>query len=664
MARLQHHTSEKEHIQDRTTRLLVLLIIILGAIFRFYSLGLTRHSYDDSYPSYDALRMLSTGTLLLTGQPSSVFLDNPALMSYLQAIPLLIWRSPWAIYLLIVALNSTATFFTYRVARDLLGRTPALIASFLFAVNPWIVHFSRTTWVQALMPLLTTNAAWGLWPAMAGQERPHRQVLLAFVALTVLTQSYIQAWGILAQVVLLVVLFRQRIPRRPLLIGTAILLIVTLVYIVGLVGNWEDSIARLDGFSSGEGLHLTTEAIDHATRLVSGRDYEHVWARRGAEAYELRRSLSIIVDVLLKIGLVAGGALAVREWIQRKEGRDIAAILLLWFCIPILLMSWSAFPIHIHYLLLCCPAGHLLAAWGLSILDRKGLRWILITFLLAIMILFGINLYVANQVVAQDPTTDARFDDWALESGARVGRNIRDLLGDPLWPIDSPPPQRIAAQGHPALLSSLSGTYVQVLKGWNYPNFVVLAESPLLYVLVDKEPEVEFLEPLHQSFPERTIQFIDGTTVNFVQMHPCPRTTALALPEVQVDWPSQAGLSILGYTLSDSTVEPGQTIDCATYWRVEQQTSEQVEWFIGAVYQLVDQDENLSASTSGRSQWARRWELGDVYIERIQVPIPADLPSGEYELAIGLFDSIHSVAYPFIPAQGSTDSVRIPITVE
>jgi 4-amino-4-deoxy-L-arabinose transferase-like glycosyltransferase len=664
MAESKHGTPEIEQAQNRPTQLLILLIIILGALFRFYALGSARHSYDDSYPSYDALRMLSTGTLLLTGQPSSVFLDNPALMSYLQAIPLLIWRSPWAIYLLIVALNSTATYFTYRVTCDLLGRTPALIAALLFAVNPWMVHFSRTTWVQALMPLLTTVTAWGLWPAMAGQDHPQRRLLLAFIALTVLTQTYIQAWGILAQVVLLVAIFHRRIPRKPLLIGVTILLIATSIYVVGLAGDWEEVVARLGSFSSGEGFRFSPEAIDHATRLVSGRDYEHVWARRGAEAYELRHSLSLAVDVLLKLSLAAGGVIAARKWIQRKEDRDTSVILLLWLCVPILLMSWSAFPIHIHYLLLSCPAGHILAAWGLSGLDRKRLRYSLILLLLAVSILFGVNLYVANQVVAQDPTTGKRLDDWALNAGARVGGSIQDLLGDSPQAVDSSQPLRIAAQGHPALLSSLSGTYVQVLRGWNYPNFIVLAESPMLYVLVNTEPEVGFLEPLHHPFPERTLQFADGTTVSFVQMDSCPRTTALTLPEVQIDWPSSAGLSMLGYTLSDPVIEPGQSIECVIYWRVEQQIPEQVEWFIGTVYQLVDQDGNLRSSTPGRSQWARRWELGDVYVEHTQVPLPADLPPGEYDLTVGLFDSIHSVAYPFIPTQGSTDSVQVPIIVE
>lgn len=113
----------------------LLVILALGTGLRFFELGLARHSYDDAYPSYDALRMLDSHEFRLTGQGSSVFLDNPALMSYIQALPLLVWRSPWGIYLMMVALNCAAIWFVYRVGTKTLGRDVGLLAAFLFAVN-------------------------------------------------------------------------------------------------------------------------------------------------------------------------------------------------------------------------------------------------------------------------------------------------------------------------------------------------------------------------------------------------------------------------------------------------------------------------------------------------------------------------------------------------
>ncbi|HSG16638.1 MAG TPA: hypothetical protein VLE70_10000, partial [Anaerolineae bacterium] len=80
---------------------LLLLIIVVGAAFRFLELGNVPHGYDTGYQAYDALRILDGRQLLRIGQPSSVFLDNPPLMAYLQAIPLFLWRSLWSVYLFI-----------------------------------------------------------------------------------------------------------------------------------------------------------------------------------------------------------------------------------------------------------------------------------------------------------------------------------------------------------------------------------------------------------------------------------------------------------------------------------------------------------------------------------------------------------------------------------
>ena len=116
-------------------------VVLLGAALRFMQMGLIRYGYDQSYPAYQAVALLDGGVWPLIGQPSSVFLDNPALMPYLQALPLLLWRSPWAVQGFVLLLNSAATWFVWRVGDEMLGRRAGLLAAFLFAVNPWVVFF-------------------------------------------------------------------------------------------------------------------------------------------------------------------------------------------------------------------------------------------------------------------------------------------------------------------------------------------------------------------------------------------------------------------------------------------------------------------------------------------------------------------------------------------
>ncbi len=636
----------------------LLIVLAVGAGFRFFNLGLVRHSYDDSYPIYEALRILDGHKLLLTGQPSSVFLDNPPLMSYLQAIPLLVWRSPWAVYIFITALNTIAIWFVYRSAQQLLGNAVGLLSAFLFAINPWVVYFSRTTWVQALIPFFTALIAWGLWPTIATEHRSPSRVLVAGLAVTAMMQTYIQAWGVLVQTGPLVTLFRRRIPRRALYVGISIFALALVVYGGGLSERWETNRTKLLGFLSKGELRLTREGLDHAVRLVTGRDFEYVYGWGETREYNLRRASSLAVHYLLGAALITGVTRAVIELRRRGRGQRTAVVLLVWFAVPILLASISAYPVHPHYLLLSCPAGHMLAAWGISpLLHRKGLRWIVIFILLVIAILFGFNLYQASEEVATRPT-GPEFNDWALGAGAKMGAAVRDLSkGDGY-------PQRICAKGHETLLSSLSGTYLTTLGEIDFPNYVLLpGEDPLLYVLVNTVPEPEALGPLQESFPEHDIIFADGTRVSFLRALPYSRDRALALPDAVLDWPSEAGLTMLGYSLN-AAVRPGQPIHCTTYWRVEELRPGREEWYIDAFYHLLDQAGQIITNVGGHGQWGYHWQLGDVYVDRVSIPVPADLAPGEYRIEIGLFDCIHTRNYPLRSPDGPIYAVVVPVTVE
>ncbi len=640
--------------RDRRVIGFLLVILALGTAFRFCNLGLVRHSYDDSYPAYDALRMLDAHRLVLIGQPSSISLNNPVLMSYLQAVPLLIWRSPWAVYLFIITLNSIAVWFVYRSAQRLLGNDAALLCAFLFAINPWLVYFSRDSWVQALIPFFTAVIAWGLWPTIATEHRSSRGVLITSLALTGITQTYVQAWGVLIQVGLLLILFRQRIPRRPLYIGMLIFIVAMAAHGVSLSERWEaNRRALLEFFTKGE-LHLTREGLDHAFRLVTGRDFEYVHGRAETSEYKLRRTFSLAADYLLCLALLAGIAHAVIELRRHGPMDRTAAVLLAWFLTPILLMTISAHPVHPHYLLLSCPAGHMLAAWGITpLLRRPAQRWGTMLALLAIAILFGANLYRDSAQVASMPTGPG-FDNWALSAGAQVGAVVRHLAKGDTYP------RRVYAEGHDALLSSLSGMYITALPELDFPSYIILpSKEPLVYVVVNAPPEPEALGPLQESFPQYNLLFADGTQVSFLRAPPYSREAALALPEVAVDWPSEAGLSMLGYTLDTAT----RPIQCTTYWRVEALYPGREEWYIGAFYHLLNQAGQIITNISGHGQWGYRWELGDVYVDTVGIPVPSDLALGEYRIAIGLFDCIHTRRYPLRSPDGSTDAIFIPITV-
>jgi hypothetical protein len=632
--------------------LLPTLVIILGAALRLYRFDLIRHHFDCAYPSYQALRILELGQHSILGQRSSVFTDNPALMSYMQAVVLRVVPSLHAVYLVLIALNAAGVALVYFAGRRLLGHTAGTIAALLYAISPWIIYFSRAAWVQGLMPFYMALLAWGLWPGMVGRDDSEPRVLAGLLGLVAMIGSYIQAWGAFLQVGPLLVFYGRRLPRRALFAGLAVLALSLALYAVGVARDWDSNRQQLASYAAEGRLQLNRQVPDHAVRLVSGRDFEFVHTREAAN-YPLRRNLSTVAHGLLSLALLGGVARAAMALRRPGNERRLAVVLLLWFLMPILAMGVSSRPVHPHYLLLTCPAGHLLAAWGLAGLwEYRRARWPIAALLVAVTLLNSVNQHAAAQQVAARPA-EGRLEAWSLQAGTQVGDTIRDLLDD------TPRPARMVVDTYGVLVSSLSRTSIEPIADMRYPEYVVLpGDRPLLYVLVNQAPLPGALGPLEKVLAEREIVLVDGTRVVFVQTGPYSREAALALPEVAMDWPGDAGLTLLGYTVEGPAVA-GREFGITTYWRVDELPPGHEGRFAGAYYHVWDAEGERHANVSGQGRWLESGTIGDVYIERMRIPLPADLPAGEYRLDVGLFDTIHGPQYLFTSPEGVVPAAKI-----
>lgn len=148
----------------------IVLITLLAVFLRLQNLGAVEHNVDHAYPISQALHSLEQGVFPITAQGTSVLFANPPLTGYLFLVPLSLSRSPYGVYLFVIALNTLAVPLSYVTARRLLPRGDgfALIVAFLVAVNPWVVEYSRTTWVQCLLPFGVMLVFWLFVPLWLG----------------------------------------------------------------------------------------------------------------------------------------------------------------------------------------------------------------------------------------------------------------------------------------------------------------------------------------------------------------------------------------------------------------------------------------------------------------------------------------------------------------
>lgn len=602
------------------------------------------HNVDHAYPVWQALQTLNHGVFPLAGQGTSVLFANPALTGYLFLPTVALTRSPLGAYLLTISLNTLAVFLAYRAARQMLGVYPALVAAGLLAVNPWVIEYSRTSWVQSLLPFFACALAWLLWPVLMGQSRrPFRRTVLALVVLTLYTQTYLLAFLVLAPVALLIVIFRRNIPPRALLVGGGFFVLMSLLYGFGLLRQMDTVETRLGEFSSNTP-HLSAEAWGHALRLVTGEDYE---LARGQDApvqdAALRHTLTHIAHVVLTAALLVGLVLAILYIVRRlfpslltfnfrrltpPGNWRLAAILLLWFALPILFMSYVGQPVHPFYQLLGLPAGHILVAWGLCAVFRPDTRigrWVLLALGIPFALLMAVNSSRYYQETTALPGAHG-LTALSLEYGLQLGGLINDHLN---------PGAVVYADIEDWILNSFAGRTFPVIRDVRVSEVQEIPPSGALTVRMEPGPIPE----LPYAIRRAELNLPDGWTIA-VDDYLGGDTPIIDAP---ANIRSEQGMTFLGYNLRERT----NGLELETFWRVDAfNPGIEASLFAPFIHIFNDAGERVQI-IDGAVMPGDRWGVGDLFIHRQMFDLPAS--GAPFTLQIGQYDSTHGQNMIFLP---------------
>ena len=657
------------------------MIVLIAAFLRAQNLLEIEHNVDHAYPIWQALTTLEHGIFPLAGQGTSVLFANPALTGYLFLPFIALARSPLVAYLLVITLNTLGVFLGFRAARGLIGVRPALVAAFLLAVNPWIIEYSRTTWVQSLLPFFACALAWLLWPVLSPQARqtrhPIRRMILALVVLTLYTQTYLLAFIALAPVGLLLLIFWRSIPKKGLLIGGAIFIIAGLLYGVGLADQLSTVQERLGEFSANP-RHLSGEAWGHAVRLITGEDYELV---RGQAApiqdAPLRHDLTHIAHVILAVALLLGLALALlaflipifssssfthysslitrhfqtqhfpahysslitRYFYISPQSSALSPILLLWFLLPIALMTDVGQPVHPFYQLIGLPAGHILGAWGLCTVFPPQTHWgnrALLILSVPFALLMSVNTIRFAEETAVTPGIDG-LTALPLEYGLPLGRAIADYL---------PPGGVVFSDADEWILNSFAGRTFPVIHDARAPQVQIIPPAGALYVQMghDSVAELPYADRVTElRLPDHTVITVDRYEPN-------------TLPEI--DQPmhvaSQQGITFLGYNVT----EDSQTVHLTAFWQIETLTPGIESSLFAPFIHVFDKNGNRAQIVDGELLGGDKWRAGDIHVHRLTFTLPDS--GAPFSLQIGQYDSVHNQNVIFLPDYSPTIPLILP----
>jgi hypothetical protein len=156
-----------------------------------------------------------------------------------------------------------------------------------------------------------------------------------------------------------------------------------------------------------------------------------------------------------------------------------------------------------------------------------------------------------------------------------------------------------------------------------------------------------------------------GLFLDVVPIVPLPaldRARAAEPPPGQYETPATFGgqIELLGYDLTSSTIQPGETLGITLHWRALVEPQQNYKVFV----HLLDPAGTLRAQADGMPvDWTLPttcWVRGEIVADPYTLTLPPDAPSGDYTLSLGFY---HEATEERLPV-GERDHVRLePITV-
>ncbi|MFQ3657419.1 MAG: hypothetical protein SNJ54_00575 [Anaerolineae bacterium] len=604
----------KLHLLDlrRRDSLLVWVLFALALVVRFRYLLWIEHNVDHAYYIGQALRTLDEGYLPIIGQATSLQFPNSAFLGYLYVPLLALTRHMLSAYVFVIALNSLGVVFVHRAARMLgLSSFAAFTAGLLYAFNPWLIEYTRSTWSYSIMPFLLTCLFYSVLVILTVKgRRQTKAVWVSAVCATMITLVTLTGYLILPTLAVIALVYHKRLPWRNILVALPIFVIPTAAFAGALLTNWQDTSARASTFlGASQAAYLRSEPLLHTLRLVSGAEYElQRGLKVGEDSLAVRNLLGGVFSAITAILIIIG--------VSTLHKKKNIALLIIWAVAPNFLFIYNSALVHPFYLLLTVPAAVLLTAAGIHWVTQNKQPIITFSAITAITgwsLLSLTNSSLYYQETQQHPS-EHDLTALPLYDGLPLGAALSELPDNIL----------IQASIEPWILHSFAGKTFPTTS--SIDNVQRAAAPPNgTYVITMQERPTQTILP-ESLYWQRSLT--DQGSIKIAALLPnIPPNARLLVGKTEGD------IALTAYTLDHTDTETQFT----AYWRVNRMPIDITPLYSLTVH--VYQSGERIAVIDGKPVPTYLWAKGTLTAQRVTLPITTNQINGVV-LRVGLYDGM------------------------
>ena len=111
-------------------------------------------------------------------------------------------------------------------------------------------------------------------------------------------------------------------------------------------------------------------------------------------------------------------------------------------------------------------------------------------------------------------------------------------------------------------------------------------------------------------------------------------------------------ISLIGYAIAEETLVPADNLHLTLYWRAEGPPEEDYTVFVHLLNTGGQRISGWDNPPLQNDYPTSAWDTGEVIADEYSVPVPAEAPSGEYTIAVGMYDAKTGERLPVTLADG------------